>query len=818
MNPNRKIKIKQMKKPFPFGVSLLFLTLFFYQCATPEDHASDGSLQNILEDVESLPGRQEYLDSPFATAGDRVYLVGHQNGAFPDLGWHITGEMGGIWDHPIKLMDGFMAAIYSEKETYCLDNADDFINYPFANKHIFRSTVPGMQVDRIQFVPDGKEAVVVEYTLMNTGSKDQKISFEFTGYSDLRPTWLGERTDMNDGPDRAQWNEAAQRWEVKDSGNEWHVLFGTTMADSAYANVSSACAYSTKGTGTAASIVMHVEVPAQGQTVIPMIIAGSYQSVQQADKTYQEVQANAADLLSAKKERYQKIAEQSRLTIPDKELQRAFHWVKYNTDWLVRDVPEIGRGLAAGLPDYPWWFGVDNEYTLQGALTIGRTDLVYSTVELLHQLSQKTNGNGRIIHEVSTNGAVFNPGNINETPQFASLIYAVYQWTGDRAFLEKYYPTIKDGLQWLLKENDADGNLLADGFGMMEIHGLNSEMIDVAAYSQKAFADAAEMAEVMNEPEVAQKYREMADQLKEKINTDFWVPEFNSYADFIGTTEQALHLIDDAIVRADTLNKPWAVQELKATRAKVASNPPDLKQGFVVHHNWVVNTPMEMGIADTAKALRALETGSQFVNPFGVFVTGIDRDETAGTDEGSFAATKKIFSYTGAVMTLPTGVQAISENNYGRPDQALDYLQRMTRSFGYALPGSIYEVSPDFGMMTQAWNLYSYGIPIVTQFFGIRPQAPQKRIHIQPLMPMDWPEASLENVQIGDNVINMHYRKSETGLELHLQQSHNWAFEIALPAGKYQNWEINGRSEKPKKMGNFDVYEVDQKEVEVRVE
>jgi len=51
---------------------------------------------------------------------------------------------------------------------------------------------------------------------------------------------------------------------------------------------------------------------------------------------------------------------------------------------------------------------------------------------------KKTNGNGRIVHEVSTNGSVFNPGNINETPQFASLIYKVYSWTGDKEFLKSY--------------------------------------------------------------------------------------------------------------------------------------------------------------------------------------------------------------------------------------------------------------------------------------------------------------------------------------------------------------------------------------------
>jgi hypothetical protein len=38
--------------------------------------------------------------------------------------------------------------------------------------------------------------------------------------------------------------------------------------------------------------------------------------------------------------------------------------------------------------------------------------------------------------------------------------------------------TVKKGLHWLLGEHDEDKNLLPDGFGMMEIHSLNSGMID----------------------------------------------------------------------------------------------------------------------------------------------------------------------------------------------------------------------------------------------------------------------------------------------------------------------------------------------------
>jgi glycogen debranching enzyme len=768
--------------------------------------------------VESLTGRAEYIHSPCVTAGDRVYLVGHQDGRFPDLGWHVTGEMGGLWDHPIKLLDGFTATLEANGKSFCLSEANQFVNYPFAGKHVYGNNPAGLRVERFQFVPDGREAVVVEYSFTNEGTEAKRVAFSFTGFSDLRPTWLGERTGMRDGGDFATWDEPTGTWIAKDSLNPWFVQFGAATAPAAHGMDGGACDYQPAGKGCRATLRYALDVPAGATVTLPFAIAGSYASEAKAKATYAEVQGNAARLLAEKRKRYETIAAQTRLTVPDKDLERAFRWTKYNTDWLVRDVPEIGRGLSAGLPDYPWWFGTDNTYALQGVIATGNKDLVYRTIDLLHGLSQKTNGNGRILHEVSTNGAVFNPGNVNETPQFISLLWTVYAWTGDKAFLQKYYPAARQGLDWLVRQNDKDGNGLPEGFGMMEIHGLDSEMIDVAAYSQKAFADAAEMAAEMGDDAAARQYRQAAARLAQKINTDFWVPGSASYADFIGTPRQALRLVDDAIVRADTLKKPWAVAELKETKAAVAGLPPGQKRGFVLHHNWVVNTPMQTGIADTAKALAALRTGSRFVNPFGVFVTGIDRDETAGRDEGSFAGSKKIFSYTGAVMTLPTGVQAVAENNYGRPDEALGYLRRMTRSFSYALPGSIYEVSPDYGMMTQAWNLYSYAVPVVGQFFGIHPAAHRRTVQLRPRMPTAWNDARLENVAVGDNQLGVTYHRTADGLQLSVTQTRpDWKVVFALPAGRYRRWQLNGKAVSPRTEGNVAVLEAIGKAIALEV-
>lgn len=301
-------------------------------------------------------------------------------------------------------------------------------------------------------------------------------------------------------------------WVVKDSLNTWYTIFGSDQK----AISSEELKNSDKPNGVSNSLEYVVAIPAQSEKTLNIALAGSYDSREDATNTYNNILKNFVPMAKAKKARYKELANQSKLTIPDKHLQETFEWLKYNCDWLVRTIPEIGSGIGAGIPDYPWYFGVDSEYALKGYMAIGQDEIVEQTIRLLDSVSMAVNGNGRILHEMSTNGIVFNKGNINETPQFASLIWEIYKWNGDKEFLKKYFPTVKKGLKWLLEENDDNKNLFPDGFGMMEIHGLDSEMIDVAAYTQKAFADAHLMALELDETELALEYQQLADELKKK--------------------------------------------------------------------------------------------------------------------------------------------------------------------------------------------------------------------------------------------------------------------------------------------------------------
>ena len=51
-------------------------------------------------------GDTRLADRREVAAGTRAYSIGFEDGGFYANGWHITGEMGGVWTPPLKLVDG----------------------------------------------------------------------------------------------------------------------------------------------------------------------------------------------------------------------------------------------------------------------------------------------------------------------------------------------------------------------------------------------------------------------------------------------------------------------------------------------------------------------------------------------------------------------------------------------------------------------------------------------------------------------------------------------------------------------------------------
>jgi hypothetical protein len=110
-------------------------------------------------------------------------------------------------------------------------------------------------------------------------------------------------------------------------------------------------------------------------------------------------------------------------------------------------------------------------------------------------------------------------------------------------------------------------------------------------------------------------------------------------------------------------------------------------------------------------------------------------------------------------MPAATSGIAVAECRYGSPDTALRYIHQVLASFSYATPGTTYEVSPDYGMFVQAWNITGINIPLIRYFFGIDPDAWNKQVSIHPGFPEQWEDADLKRLLIGDNKLDVNYSR-----------------------------------------------------------
>jgi glycogen debranching enzyme len=507
---------------------------------------------------------------------------------------------------------------------------------------------------------------------------------------------------------------------------------------------------------------------------LTFVFAGSARARKEAENAYDYLGRHQVGLLARKKAHYARLLGRARISIPDHHLQEVYNWVKVNAEWLVRDVPGIGRGLSGGFMEYPWWFGTET-YSLQAMLEAGNADLAKQTLRLLKNQSTKANGNGRIVHEVTTNGAVSNPGNTQETAQFILTAGKVIDWTGDLAFAREMYPAMKQGLHWLLTDMDRDRDLFPGGYGITEILGLNAELIDVSVYTQQALIATARLARLLGEPKAAQRYAGQAAELAKRINERLWVPEEGSYADFYGTRAQAISATEGAIKQiglkgADNLTPRdrELIGSYERLRTKLSAMS-DSSRGWITGKNWVITTPMEMGIAPRARAIQALDKiRKEDVGEYGPYLSAVERQ---------------------AMMTIATGAQAVSEANYGRTDQALWYMNKIVETFNRKLPGSISEMMPDYGCFVIAWTSYGIVLPLIQHIFGIEPNAIDKTVVFDPHLPTGWEDLSIEDLPIGTNLVSFSRAKTAKGIEYRIEAKQTgWSFilkGVGLPGAKY---------------------------------
>lgn len=716
---------------------------------------------------------------PYVTAGDRTYLIGTQDGNFPDMGDHVPGEMGGLWLHPIKLIDGFRATVtdVATNQEVALSESAEFVSLPYGSRFSYGAVLDGVRVERFQFSPDGQDGLIVEYRFTNTSARARRLNVQFSVKTDLLPVWASEKLGIRDAPDSVAWQAATGTFIARDTRNPWFCVWGAVPPAEGRLVINPQ-PLPTKGMGVTAASRYTLAVDRGGTSTLTFVIAGSATDEKAALGTFKYLASNHARLLEKKKAHYTAILERARVRIPDRRLQDVYNWTRVNTEWHVREVPGIGRGLGAGLMEYPWWFS--DTYTVQALIATGEFDLAKQALRFLRRQSLEANKNGRILHELTTNGVVSNPGNTQETAQYILTIGKLVDWTGDVAFAREMYPAMTQGLDWLLADRDQNRNLFPEGYGIMEVLGLNAEVIDVAVYTQQALEATARVAGVLNESAAAARYRQLASRLTTKINDSLWVEEDSSYADFYGTRAQAMSTAEGAAKQIGLKGEDKLTprdRELIAYYERLKQRfaaMPDSTRGWITNENWVIATPMEMGIAPREKAIPLLDRiRRKNVGEYGPFLSAVERQ---------------------AMMTISTGVQAVAESRYGRTDEAMWYVNRIAETFSRRTPGSISEMMPDYGCFTIAWTSYGIVLPLIEHIFGIQPDARSKTVVFDPHLPTGWEDIAMEDLPVGTTMVSFSRARTAKGIEYGFEaKDDGWNLilkGVGVPGARYY---LNGR-------------------------
>ena len=779
-----------MKNYYRYCVAVVIMTIPFIGTSQ-----AIFSLQEASNGLPHLYGKKENAHYLCVTAGDRLYSIGDQAGNYPAVGFHVPGEMGGIWQHPIKLLDGFRLTITDSRTGVAqqADKSDSFVTYSFTTQFLYDIQQQHLSVSRTQFVPDGMPLLVVEYAITNNDNVDKELTIQLAADVNLMPVWLGERSGMADGTDALLYfDKATSTVFFKDRNNPWYAGISLEGIPAEFTGTQKS-PYQGKGITGTLSAAIHVEKGATG--LLRLYISGSSQNTEEIKANIALAKKGLPQLFLAKKKRYHQLEKNAFIDIPDKAIMEAYQWGKYTSDWLVRDIPGMGRAMSAGLPDYPWFFSNDQGNTFSALTGTIDPDIFFSSWEMLKKLSYKANGNtGRIIHEASTNGAVYDKGRMEESQLHIITAWDIFRWTGNTTFLKENYTHGQKVWKWL-QGNDTNHNGYIEGYGGVEIEGLNAEMLDVQVETQLFLEAMSNMAAILNDIKAAKAYRQKAQQLRININRDWWVPEEKRYADFISTKEKAIDIIDTALAkRVHRGRNDWAQKKLTELKASIQHGNYRNK-GYVVYYNTSGISPLEEGIADTAKALEALKHIAFFTNKYGLYISGIEKPDDIRIDEGAFQHDKE-FNYNRAVMPGATANLVIAACRYGKPDMALQYMHTILNSFSFATPGTMYEISPDYGMFVQAWNIRGLNIPLIHYFFGIDPLAYKKEINLKPNFPSAWKNASIKDVVIGDNLLSIAYRKlSAAKVYIIKITKPQWTVKLYVASAK--NVLLNGKSIRP---------------------
>jgi hypothetical protein len=769
------------------------------------------------EAAPELSVSERLQDRRYAVAGERARAIGFEDGRFYANGWHITGEMGGVWTEPLKLVDGVWFGIDGE----WVGPATRFTSgWGYAKLDL--PSAGGLTLERTDFVPDGRRAALFGLRMTNPGASSRTVTVKVDAHSELMTEYpwgfTGVTPNAADNlPDSAQYDAGAGALVFQDQGrlphpnapeHDYAAMVASTMKPAAGetgqspneyrgpqgTNVCkaeeppSACDDGPFGKGKGGQLRYEVSVPAGASKTLWVAAAGSDKGREAAGRELEAALLDPDAQLAAKVAERERWGRFTRLSLPaDPRLQAAVDWGKQNILDLTRVAEDLqirwtdqgrqfpppegsvarARWVGAGFPDYPWMFATDGEYTAFASVAVGQFEAIEDHLVALRDISDMLNDrSGVVTHEVVSDGSIwFGKDSRRTDPATGEVKYdfntdETVKFPSAVALLWRWTGdnAFRDAMYDFSKRNlrYVVNRLDEDGDGWPEGSG-NVERGGMG------------VEKLDNTVYLIRGLYDLADMARSKRDgrTQAWA---RSLARRLHDRFEATWWMPAVPQHADSIDDP------------PVGGPNEQQQD----QHWIGVTPMEAELmmrraspglttydhGNEALALRETDcfSGQRPYN-LGLFHTGC-----AGGPEGRGERT---------IFGLNTAIQAVGEGNYGRlgPGRQQRYTDAEAEPmFGEPWtggtpdeqPGSLPEIlpSPDFdqagprdanidrcwtcrAMFVQAWGHYGTAWPVVRQQLGVRPDMGRRRLEVTPQVPPGQARVAGSNIRLADGALKV---------------------------------------------------------------
>ncbi|MEM3851490.1 MAG: hypothetical protein QXP70_00640 [Methanomassiliicoccales archaeon] len=413
---------------------------------------------------------------PFTVSGPHSYFIGFTDLMPDSIGYHIKGEMNGLWAPPVRLFKNL--SIYDGRKRL---KVDSFSVLPW--KRVFQ--LDGAKLEAM--VPDD---VLFFARIESTRMISTEIELK------PLPVWLEDKnTEFN-----VSFDEKRSGIEIDFPayGRRFGIRFGK---------------------GTVSLMDNIIELSSTGKTYILVEEGGAGTGLYRDAEAEKKLMSLHSSILSS-----------SDLVTDSTEIDRAYFWSKLVLHWLSHSQSGIGTGITAGHPEFPWYFGFDTFLCIQALLDTGLEDVAAGSIEIL--TTRALQNHGRIPHEIITSGRVFNDGDIEESAMFPDALLKYYEWTHDIEFLRRHAQVAYQSLCFVM---DRD----LEGPGAMEDpeRGRGKD-IDTMCFFCEGVAAFERICSILNEDKKDAlsgidrigELRSTALETRKIVEHDMWLPELDTYA------------------------------------------------------------------------------------------------------------------------------------------------------------------------------------------------------------------------------------------------------------------------------------------------